>query len=154
MQYYVGGTYSIRAFMARSLGPGSYAPPDSVSNINVDQTGDIKLESSLEYRFGIYKFFKGALFVDAGNIWLVNDDPQRPGGKFDFNTFYKEIAMGSGIGFRFDFNYILIRFDLAFPLYKPYLPEGDRWAFDKIDFGSRSWRHENIMWNIAIGYPF
>lgn len=153
-QYYVGGTNSIRAFVARSLGPGTYYPPDSASDINVDQAGDIKLESSLEYRFGIYKFFKGALFVDAGNIWLVNDDPQRPGGKFDFTTFYKEIAMGSGIGFRFDFNYILIRFDLAFPLYKPYLPEGNRWTFDKIDFGSRSWRHENIMWNIAIGYPF
>ena len=94
------------------------------------------------------------MFVDAGNIWLVNNDPQRPGGNFDFNRFYKEIALGSGIGFRFDFNYILIRIDLAMPLYKPYLAEGERWVTNKIDFGSGSWRHQNIMWNIAIGYPF
>jgi outer membrane protein assembly factor BamA len=153
-QYYAGGTNSIRAFVARSLGPGSYAPPDTTSNINVDQTGDIRLESNLEYRFGIYKYFKGALFVDAGNIWLVNDDPQRPGGNFDFNRFYKEIALGSGFGFRFDFNFILIRIDLAMPLYKPYLAEGERLVTNKIDLGSGSWRHQNIMWNVAIGYPF
>jgi outer membrane protein assembly factor BamA len=153
-QYYTGGTNSNRAFVARSIGPGSYYPADSASDINVDQTGDIKLESSLEYRFGIYRFFKGALFMDAGNVWLVSDDPQRPGGKFDLNTFYKEIGLGSGIGFRFDFNYILIRLDVAFPLFKPYLPEGDRWTFDEVDFGSSSWRNENLIWNIAIGYPF
>ncbi|MEI8049059.1 MAG: BamA/TamA family outer membrane protein [Bacteroidota bacterium] len=152
-QYYVGGPYNIRAFVSKSIGPGTYAPADSLNNIYVDQTGDITLETSLEYRFGIYKSFKGALFVDAGNIWLMNDDPQRPGGKFNMNTFYKQLAVGAGYGFRFDFNFILLRFDLAVPLRKPYLPEGRQWVIDEIDF-SPDWRRDNIMWNIAIGYPF
>ncbi|HNS18769.1 MAG TPA: BamA/TamA family outer membrane protein [Bacteroidales bacterium] len=153
-QYYVGGTNSIRAFLARSVGPGTYNPPDSVSDINVDQTGDIRLESNIEYRFGIVRFFKGALFLDAGNTWLVNEDPQRPGGQFSVNTFYKDIAIGSGFGFRIDLNFIIFRIDLAFPLYKPYLPEGDRWIFDKIEFENSTWRQDNLIWNIAIGYPF
>jgi outer membrane protein assembly factor BamA len=152
-QYYVGGPYNIRAFVSKSIGPGTYAPPDSMSNNYIDQTGDITLESSIEYRFGIYKSFKGALFVDAGNIWLVNNDPQRPGGEFKMNTFYKQLAVGAGYGFRFDFNFILLRFDLAVPLRKPYLPEGQEWVIDEIDF-SADWRRDNIMWNIAIGYPF
>jgi len=152
-QYYVGGPYNIRAFVSKSIGPGTYAPPEDMTNIYVDQTGDITLESSFEYRFGIYKSFKGALFVDAGNIWLVNDDPQRPGGEFKMNTFYKQLAVGAGYGFRFDFDFILLRFDLAIPLRKPYLPEGQQWVIDEIDF-SGPWRKDNIMWNIAIGYPF
>jgi len=153
-QYYVGGTNSIRAFVARSLGPGTYSSTDSLNNTYIDQAGDVKLETNLEYRFDIYKYFKGALFVDAGNIWLVNDDPQRPGGKFNINTFYKEIAVGSGFGFRFDFKIIVLRLDLAIKLRKPYLPEGERWVFNELDLGSKPWRRENILWNIAIGYPF
>ena len=153
-QYYVGGTNSIRAFIARSLGPGTYNSSDSLNNTYIDQAGDIKLETNIEYRFDIYKYFKGAVFADAGNIWLVNDDPQRPGGKFNMNTFYKEIAVGAGYGFRFDFKIIVLRIDLAFKLRKPYLPEGERWVFNSIDLGSKPWRRENILWNIAIGYPF
>ncbi|MHC1777949.1 MAG: BamA/TamA family outer membrane protein [Lentimicrobium sp.] len=153
-QYYVGGTNSIRAFVARSLGPGTFSTTDSLNNSYIDQAGDIKLETSIEYRFDIYKYFKGAVFADAGNIWLVNDDPQRPGGKFNPETFYKEIAVGSGLGFRFDFKIIVLRIDLAFKLRKPYLPEGERWVFNDLDLRSKSWRRENILWNIAIGYPF
>ncbi len=153
-QFYVGGTNDIRAFIARSIGPGTYYPPDSLTNLNIDQTGDIKLEANLEYRFGIYKLLKGALFVDVGNVWLTNADPQRPGGKFEINTFLSQIACGTGLGFRFDFNFIILRLDMAFPLTKPYLPEGERWVGNKIAFGSSNWRRENIVWNIAIGYPF
>ncbi len=153
-QYYVGGTNSIRAFIARSLGPGTFSSNDSINNTYIDQAGDIKLETNIEYRFDIYKYFKGAVFADAGNIWLVNDDPQRPGGKFDKKTFYKEIAVGSGLGLRFDFKIIVLRIDLAFKLRKPYLPEGERWVFHELDLGSKTWRRENILWNIAIGYPF
>jgi len=153
-QYYVGGAYNIRAFITKSIGPGTYAPPDSISNINVDQTGDLTLESSLEYRFGIYKSFKGALFLDAGNIWLVNEDPQRPGSEFNKNTFYKQLAIGAGYGFRFDFDFILLRMDLAMPLRKPYLPDGHQWVIQDIELGNKSWRRENMIWNIAIGYPF
>lgn len=153
-QFFVGGTNSVRAFRARTVGPGSYAPVDTLSTIYVDQTGDIKLETSLEYRFPIYGYLKGAFFADAGNIWLVNEDEQRPGGKFESNDFYKELAVGAGLGLRIDISFVVIRFDLAFPLRKPYLPEGGRWVFDKISFGSGSWRRENILLNIAIGYPF
>jgi len=124
-----------------------------MSNTYIDQTGDITLETSLEYRFGIYKSFKGALFVDVGNIWLINEDPQRPGSGFNKETFYKQLAVGAGYGFRFDFNFILLRIDLAVPLRKPYLPEGQEWVIDEIDF-SKDWRRDNFMWNIAIGYPF
>ena len=153
-QFYVGGTNSLRAFPARSVGPGTYQTPDSISAVYIDQTGDIKFESSLEYRFPIYKYFKGALFIDAGNIWLVNNDENRPGGMFDISTFYTELAVGSGFGFRFDFSYVVLRFDMAFPMRKPWLPEGERWTFDSIDIGSSTWRKQNIITNIAIGYPF
>ena len=153
-QYFAGGTSSIRAFLSRSLGPGTYQIPDSLKDVAIDQAGDITLETSLEYRFNIIKNFKGALFTDAGNIWLVNEDTTRLGGKFDINTFYKEIAVGAGFGFRFDFNFIILRFDLAMPLRKPWLPEGERWVLDKIALGSSSWRKENLVLNVAIGYPF
>ena len=153
-QFFVGGTNSVRAFRARTVGPGSYAPSDTVSSVYIDQAGDIKLETSLEYRFPLHSFLKGALFMDAGNIWLVNEDEQRPGGKFSINRFYRELAVGTGLGIRFDFDFVIIRLDLAFPLRKPYLPEGERWVFDEISPGSSSWRRENIILNFAIGYPF
>jgi len=152
-QYFVGGTNSIRAFIARALGPGTYKPED-VSNIYIDQAGDIKLETNVEYRFDIYKYLKGALFADAGNIWLVNEDPTRSGGKFNFNSFYREIAVGTGFGLRFDFNYVVLRIDVAVPLCKPYLEEGSRWTLSEFDMGNSAWRKENFVWNFAIGYPF
>lgn len=153
-QFYVGGTNSLRAFPARSVGPGSYVPADSLTTGYTDQTGDIKLETSLEYRFPIYKYFRGALYLDAGNIWLVNNDENRQGGEFDIKTFYSELAVGGGYGLRFDFSYIVLRFDMAIPLRKPWLPDGDKWAFDDINFGSPAWRKQNLITNVAIGYPF
>lgn len=154
-QFFIGGSTSVRAWRLRALGPGSYYNTDAEQlDYFPDQTGDIKLELNLEYRFSIVKFFKGAVFVDAGNIWLISDDPQRPGGEFEGSRFYKEIAVGSGVGIRLDFDFLVIRTDVAMPLRKPSLPEDDRWTFDKLDFGSRDWRRENVIWNIAIGYPF
>ncbi len=153
-QYFVGGTNSVRSFIARSIGPGSFNSKDAGMDVYIDQAGDIKLETNLEYRFDIYKFLKGALFADAGNIWLVNEDPQRAGGKFKFDNFYREIAVGSGAGLRFDFSYLIFRIDLAFPLCKPYLPEGNRWVINQVDISNSSWRKENLVWNFAIGYPF
>jgi len=153
-QFYAGGTNSLRAFRARSIGPGSYVPPDSLNNVLVDQTGEIKLETNIEYRFPIAGFLKGALFTDIGNIWLVNEDTLRPGGKFELEKFHKELAVGLGFGLRVDVNLVVLRFDWAFPVRKPWLPENERWVFDQIDFFSRKWRKENILWNISIGYPF
>ncbi len=152
-QFVVGGTNSIRAFRARSLGPGSYQAPITSNSYFPDQSADLKLEFNTEYRAKIYGLVKGALFLDAGNIWLLNADPNKPGAEIS-KDFMKQIAVGTGAGFRFDFSFLILRTDFAFPLRKPYLPEGQRWVLDNIDFGSGSWRKENLILNIAIGYPF
>lgn len=153
-QFHIGGSNSVRAFSARGLGPGSYRIPDSVAKSFLDQAGDIKLEANTEYRFPIVSILKGALFVDAGNIWLLREDPDRPGGKFSGSRFLDEIAVGTGFGLRLDLSFFIIRFDLAFPLRIPSMPSGERWVITKIDFGSPSWRKSNLMLNIAIGYPY
>ncbi|AYO58827.1 hypothetical protein CO230_01730 [Chryseobacterium sp. 6424] len=152
-QFYVGGSNSIRAFRARTLGPGSYNPTSQNSSFFFDQSGDIKLELNAEYRANLYKFLNAAIFADAGNVWLVNEDPERPGGKFS-KDFMKEIAVGAGVGLRLDFSILILRLDLAMPLRVPYGAEEDRWTFDRIDFGNSSWRKDNLILNIAIGYPF
>jgi outer membrane protein assembly factor BamA len=141
-QFYVGGTNSLRSFIARSVGPGSEIPPTGYN----DLTGDIRLEGNLEYRFNIAGSLKGALFMDAGNIWLYEDDPSRPNGTFRFSTFLDEMAVSSGWGLRWDFDFLVARLDFAYTLRTPYLPEGERWTTD-FDF----W---NPAINIAIGYPF
>jgi len=153
-QFYAGGTNSMRAFRARSLGPGTYISPDSLENVMVDQTGDIKLEINIEYRFPIMKYLKGALFSDIGNIWLVNADTLRPGSEFLFDEFYKQVGVGLGAGLRVDLTMVVIRFDYAFPVRKPWLPEGERWVFNEIDFFNKKWRRDNFLLNISIGYPF
>jgi outer membrane protein assembly factor BamA len=154
-QFTVGGSNSVRAFDPRSLGPGSYRTPDSLAaNSFVDQAGDIKLEANVEYRFPLVSILRGALFVDAGNIWLVRDDPSRPGAKFRGSTFLDQIAVGTGFGIRFDLSFFVLRLDLAFPLRVPSLPEGERWVIKQIDFGDPRWRKDNLVLNIAIGYPY
>lgn len=153
-QFSVGGSNSVRAFPARTVGPGTFTLLENDTATFIDQRGDIKIEGSIEYRFDIIKVLKGGLFVDAGNIWLVKEDTLRPGGKFDRHKFLKEFAVGTGFGLRFDFSFFVLRFDLAFPLRKPYRPEGERWVIDEIDFGSKSWRRENLILNISFGYPF
>lgn len=167
-QFSIGGSNSIRAFPARSVGPGTYdinedllAPgenpeQDAVRNTRmfIDQRADLKLEGNAEFRFDIVSFLKGAVFVDAGNIWLIREDDERPGGLFRKDEFLEQLAVGTGAGLRFDFNFFVLRFDLAFPLRKPYLPENERWVFDQIDLASPDWRSDNLILNIAIGYPF
>jgi outer membrane protein insertion porin family len=172
-QFSIGGSNSIRAFPARSVGPGSYnvRSDPTVSTYFIDQRADIKLESNAEYRFDIYKTVKGALFVDAGNIWLrKNDKAPLPDGlteeemdiylknqaakTFNSKTFMDQLAVGTGAGLRFDFSFFVLRFDLAFPLRKPYLDPGQRWVIDDINFGDKEWRRQNLVLNIAIGYPF
>ena len=151
-QFFNGGTNSLRAFRARSIGPGSFK--ETTTNVFLpDQSGDLKLEFSTEYRANIYKFLNGAIFVDAGNIWLLNDNVDKPNSKFS-RDFLNEIAVGTGVGLRFDFSFLVLRTDLAFPLRKPYLPDGNRWVFSQIAFGNAGWRSENLVFNLAIGYPF
>jgi outer membrane protein insertion porin family len=152
-QFFIGGTNSLRAFRSRALGPGTYNADTETSEFIPDQSGDVKLEFNTEYRIDIYKFIKGALFMDAGNIWLLNDDPNKPGSKFT-KDFMKEIAVGLGAGLRFDFNFLVLRTDFAFPIRKPYLPDGQRWVLDEVNFFNGPWRSENLLFNLAIGYPF
>ncbi|WP_202702687.1 BamA/TamA family outer membrane protein [Flavobacterium sp. UGB4466] len=152
-QFVVGGTNSIRAFRARSLGPGSYLNTQTTNNFLPDQSGDLKLEFSTEYRAKLFSIVRGAVFVDAGNVWLLNADPNKSGGEIT-KDFMKDIAVGAGAGLRFDLSFLVLRTDLAFPLRKPYLPQGQRWVIDDINFGSGPWRKENLILNIAIGYPF
>ena len=162
-QFAVGGSNSLRAFPARSVGPGTYnyLALDNATFF-IDQRGDIKIEGSVEYRFDIYRAVKGGLFVDAGNIWVINNDDPREGSEFDAKQFYKQIAAGTGFGLRFDFSFFVLRFDLAFPIRKTYVMDDSeeqpvnefRWAFNDIDFTSKFWRRNNLVFNIAIGYPF
>jgi len=152
VQFFSGGPNSIRAFPINSVGPGTYK--DSTSNVFLQLGGDIKVEMNAEYRFGIYKFLKGALFVDAGNVWLQRSNPENIGTSFAVSTFMNEMAVGAGFGLRLDVSFFILRFDLAMPLRKPWLPDGQRWVINQINFGSPSWRSENLVLNIAIGYPF
>lgn len=157
-QFAVGGSNSIRAFPARSVGPGTYNVREdttiSTTTYFIDQRADIKIDGSIEYRFDVWKNLKGAVFIDAGNIWLMREDSLREGGKFNKDTFLKELAVGNGVGLRYDFGFFVLRFDVAFPIRKPYLPPADRWVINEIDFGSSAWRRDNLILNIAIGYPF
>ena len=152
-QFFSGGPNSLRAFQINSVGPGTnYQNSDNRGFLQLG--GDIKLEMNGEYRFNIYRFFKGALFVDAGNVWLQKSNPANTGSPFLFSTFMNEIAVGTGVGLRIDVSFFILRFDLAMPLRKPWLEENHRWVTNQINFANSSWRSENLILNIAIGYPF
>lgn len=145
-QFYIGGANSIRAFTVRSLGPGSYRPPQALSNGYFDQTGTFKFELNSEYRFPIVSVLHGAAFVDAGNIWLLKDDPLRPGGKLEGKTFFRDIALGTGVGLRVDLGMMVIRGDLGYGLHAPY-DTGTNHYFN-IRF------KKAFAFHLAIGYPF
>ncbi len=142
--FFGGGPNSVRAWKSRALGPGGYL---QTGTTNFDKLGDAQLEFNLEYRFNIYKFLNGAWFIDAGNIWLRKPDAAKPGGDFKLNSFYKEFAVGNGFGLRADFSFFILRFDAAFKIHDPALPEGDRWMFDKKPL-------QTTVINFGIGYPF
>lgn len=160
-QFFNGGSNSLRAFRARTLGPGSYKEVEDPNDPNknnlllANAAGDIKLEGNTEIRFKPTSLLELAAFIDAGNIWLGKSDSldQQPK-VFKTSRFLKEVAVGTGIGIRIDASILLVRFDIAFPLRKPWLPEKERWVFKQIDFGDPDWRKQNLILNIAIGYPF
>ncbi|MGF1923473.1 MAG: BamA/TamA family outer membrane protein [Bacteroidia bacterium] len=151
-QFFAGGSNDIRAFRARTLGPGTYKVP--ASQTFSDQGGDIKMMLNTELRFKIVSVLHGAAFVDAGNIWLRKEDPLRVGSAFKASKAFDELAVGTGAGLRLDATIFVIRLDGAFPIRKPYLPSGQRWVLNEVDFGSKAWRRENFILNIGIGYPF
>jgi len=163
-QYFVGGAYSIRGWRPRVLGPGSYYDSlrqNSSDNLFIDQAGDIKLEFNAEYRFAMIKLFSGAIslngavFTDMGNIWLARKDDKLPGANFEFKNLYQDIAVSSGAGVRLDLGgFLVVRFDWAIPLKKPYINSNSGWVLKDIDLGDPDWRQKNVNLNIAIGYPF
>ncbi|PST84553.1 hypothetical protein C7T94_07140 [Pedobacter yulinensis] len=151
-QFFAGGSNDIRAFAARSLGPGTYRVNPNA--LFADQGGDVKMMLNTELRAKLVSILYGAIFVDAGNVWLRREDPLRPGSQFRLSKALDELALGTGAGLRVDASIFVIRLDLAFPIRKPYLPEGQRWVINDVAFGDKGWRKENLILNIGIGYPF
>ncbi len=152
-QFIIGGANSLRGFVPKDLGPGSTRATDLQQSTYPQIGGDYKLEMNTEFRFPFIRRLKGAVFIDAGNIWMKDTLLYGPAGKLS-KEFIKEIAIDGGLGIRFDVSILILRVDLGMPFYKPWLPEGDRWVFNKISLGSNDWRKENLVVNIAIGYPF
>jgi outer membrane protein assembly factor BamA len=146
-QYFGGGANGIRAWQVRSLGPGTYKPPES-SFLN--QTADIMLEFNAEYRFKLFWILEGAVFVDAGNIWTYNYDDNRPGSQFSMKNFYKELAVGTGTGFRFDFSFVIARVDIGMKLRDPMATAGSNWIFLDRPYNL----HNDFTVVLGIGYPF
>jgi outer membrane protein assembly factor BamA len=147
-QYFGGGSNDIRAWVVRSLGPGSYVTPDKSSFVN--QTADIKIEANAEYRFKLFWILEGAVFADAGNIWTFREDVDRPGAQFKINKFLDDTAVGAGFGLRYDIKFVLLRTDLGFKLRDPSITSGS-----KIIPLSRSYNLKDDMALVfGIGYPF
>jgi outer membrane protein assembly factor BamA len=151
-QFFAGGSNDIRAFPARSLGPGTFQVAQD--QVYFDQGGDVKMMLNTELRFKLFSIVNGALFVDAGNVWLRKEDPDRPGSEFKLSRALSEMAVGTGVGIRADAKIFVIRLDVAFPVRRPNLAPGDRWVIDQINFGNKTWRNDNLIYNIGIGYPF
>jgi outer membrane protein insertion porin family len=155
-QFFVGGNNSVRAFRSRSVGPGSSLDPKiaETKSFLPEQGGDIKLELNTELRQKLFSVVHGALFIDAGNVWTFNEDSLRtPGSKFS-NKFISELAVGMGAGIRIDIQILVLRLDVAFPIRKPYLTPGNRWLIRQLDLLNPEWRQDNLVFNLAIGYPF
>lgn len=139
--FFAGGPNSVRAWRARTLGPGGYGEQN---NVQFDRIGDNQLEMNFEYRFLIYKILNGALFVDAGNVFLRKADPLKPNAEIKINSFYKNLGIGTGFGLRMDFSFFIIRLDASFRVHDPALPEGERWKASP----------RQTVLNFGIGYPF
>lgn len=172
-QYFAGGSNGLRAFRPQTIGPGAFHIPDTLDTEmqnffrNTPQSGDIKVELSTELRFPVLGNLQGAVFIDAGNVWVkkvsffydlaeqvIDSTRTSFSNKAFSSTFYKELGVGGGLGLRLNFPFLIIRADLAMPFRKPWLPEGQRWVFDQIALLSPEWRKENLVLNFGIGYPF
>lgn len=163
--FFAGGSTSLRAWQPRRLGPGGYTPmrtilvsgqSETTRDYVSEQPGELLLEGSAEYRFPIYSFVKGAVFTDFGNVWGLQEQKKpngnyiRNGAQFQLNTFYRQIAVGSGFGVRFDFTFLILRLDIATKIYDPTAPTAaDKWALRNFDSTANP-----ISFNLGIGYPF
>lgn len=143
--FFAGGANGMRGWRMYSLGPGTYHNENDQFTYN--QLGDIQLEANIEYRFPVYEWIRGALFTDMGNIWLLQESSDLPGGKFKFPDFFKQFGLDVGLGLRLDFDFFIFRLDPAIRIYDPSVPGDDRWYF-------RYMQLSDIVWNFGIGYPF
>jgi outer membrane protein assembly factor BamA len=163
--FFAGGANDNRGWKARALGPGSYKYYLD-TNRTATQIGDIRIGTSVEYRFSFGELMKGAFFVDAGNVWTFNEDINRPGSKFSSN-WYKEIAVSGGFGLRMDLDFFILRLDFGLPITNPALPQGARWIFqsrdpyyaeglEKFGISYKSFMPKPFTPNVhfGIGYPF
>lgn len=146
-QFYVGGANSVRAFNSRSIGPGGYSPEDGNKFAYINQVGDIRLEANVEYRFRIIGDLHGAAFLDAGNVWLMRDDAERPSGKFRLKDVPGQIALGTGLGLRYDMDYLVFRIDCGMALHDPY-DTGKSGYYNIPKFS------DGLAFHFAVGYPF
>ncbi len=140
--FYAGGANGMRGWHFRMLGPGGYTGTSAYERV-----GDIKLEGNVEWRFPVYNFIKGALFIDSGNIWNYNISSVYPNGKFKWNSFLRQMAVDAGFGIRLDFSYFVLRFDVAAPFVNPAYPRGQRWRLPYLQL-------HDFIGNFGIGYPF
>ncbi len=145
-QFSAGGADGMRAWQIKDLGPGTYNAPDSTFP---NQMSDIKIEFNMEYRFDIARHFKGAAFVDIGNIWSISEEDERPGAAFDVSKFYRQFAFGTGLGARYDIKFAVIRLDAAVKMRDPSISDASTWILF-----NRPFKFNHINWNFAIGYPF
>lgn len=146
-QFYCGGANSVRAFTVRSIGPGSYRAPADQINGYFDQTGTFTFIANTEYRFPILGPLHGAIFIDAGNVWTLKNEKERPGGQLRAKTFFKDLALGTGVGLRFDISMLIIRGDLGIGIHAPY-DTGKSGYYNMESF------RKSLAFHLAIGYPF
>ncbi|NJN41715.1 MAG: BamA/TamA family outer membrane protein [Flammeovirgaceae bacterium] len=175
--FFAGGSNSIRAWRPRRLGLGSAPPPlaadpvtDGTFDYQYERPGAVLLESSIELRKNLFGFVQGAVFLDAGNVWLFDDVIQNSDAGYSGNTKFKlngslrELGVGTGFGLRFDFSFLVLRFDVGIKMYDPARMPGDRFVLDRVKFfnpfainngdGTFSNIKEPVIYNIGIGYPF
>ncbi|WP_194349922.1 translocation and assembly module lipoprotein TamL [Pontibacter beigongshangensis] len=161
--FFAGGGSSVRAWLVRRLGPGSYATtsidtvngaPVVVRDFTPEQPGEVLIEGSMEYRFNMFSFLNGAVFVDAGNVWFLRENPERPGADFALDRFYKEFAVGTGFGLRFDLSVLILRFDFATKVYDPAALDGNNFIISNFRFWDFFSRNNQSNLTIGIGYPF
>lgn len=140
--FYGGGANDMRGWQFMELGPGEYSGPT-----DYERVGDIQIETNFEYRFPLYKWFKGAFFVDVGNIWTYNETVAFPGGQFHWDNFYQQFAVDAGAGIRLDLSFFIFRYDIAIPIVNPAFPIGERNRMGYLQWGQ-------VVGNFGIGYPF
>lgn len=147
-RYFAGGANGVRGWGVRELGPGSFKSTDGRIDF-INQTGDLKLGLSAEYRTFLFWKFDGAVFVDAGNIWTLRNYPDQPGGKFEFDKFYKQIAVAYGLGLRLNFSYFILRFDMGMKAINPaYDNQHEHYAIFHPDLS------RDFTFHFAVGLPF